>query len=470
MGYSIGSAVADLIDNSISAKARNVDIRFSPLDEPFIAIRDDGEGMSAVQLDEAMRHGSKSPLELRLDDDLGRFGLGLKTASLSQCKRLTVVTLKDSELTARAWDVDLVNERKKWVLLCLDNEEAGKLPSVDALKREGHGTVVVWEKLDRLLAGESDPETALGRKVDEAREHLSLVFHRYLSAELGLRQLAIAINGIAIAGFDPFLTENSLTQKLQDDSFEVEGKKIRVKPYILPHPSRLSPKDVATAGGQEGLRRMQGFYVYRQKRLIIWGTWFRLARKEELSRLARVRVDIPNSLDHLWVLDIRKSIAHPPEAVRQNLRRTIERIREQSRDTHVNRGHRERNTKVVHAWTRVFSAGTVAYEVNTEHVAISSLRESLSLPDRRRLDAVFQVLETSFPVESLYVDVASEYRVRRQEEETSEELRSLATALIEGLDKGSATRKTLLSSLPGLEPFCVHPELAKVIARELMND
>lgn len=469
MGYSLGSALADLIDNSIAARAGQVEIEFRPFDEPYMAVIDDGKGMLPDQLDEAMRHGSRSPLDLRAEGDLGRFGLGLKTASLSQCKRMTVVSLCDQKLSARCWDMDIVHDRKKWVLLELDQDEAGDIPHVDRLKSRGHGTIVLWQKLDRLLAGELDVEAGLGLKVDEARGHLSLVFHRYLSGEAGLRKLTIRINGHALPATDPFLQDHSLTQKLEDDRFQIQGHTVNVKPFILPHPSRLSPGEAESAGGLDGLRGHQGFYVYRQKRLIIWGTWFRLARKDELSRLARVRVDIPNSLDNLWTLDIRKSVAYPPEVVRLQLKRTIERIRERSRITHQNRGHIERSGPIERGWVRAFADGKVRYDINREHHAIRALEEGLDSLGKRRLAAILKVLEVSFPVESLYVDVASEQRVRRLADE-EQELSSIAQELVLGLRKGSTVRKGLLENLHLIEPFNAHPEIAKRIAKELMNE
>lgn len=287
MGYSLGSALADLIDNSISAKATQVNLFFSPLDDPYVAIVDNGDGMSPDRLDEAMRHGSSSPLDLRGESDLGRFGLGLKTASLSQCSCMTVISLCGGVLSARRWDMGVIKSKEKWIMLVLDGDEISSLPHVGNLHESGHGTIVLWQELDRLLAGEADLQRAIGEKVDEAREHLSLVFHRFIQGEHGLRRVAISINGTELIPFDPFLDAHSLTQKLPQDRFQIEGHSVTVKPFILPHPTRLSPQEAALAGGVEGLRGHQGFYVYRGKRLIVWGTWFRLARKDELIRLSR---------------------------------------------------------------------------------------------------------------------------------------------------------------------------------------
>ena len=143
VGYSLESALADLIDNSISANAGQVEIQFRPFDDPYIAILDDGRGMSPAELDIAMQYGSRSPLDARDEKDLGRYGLGLKTASLSQCRRLTVITARDGVLSARCWDMDVVAERAAWIVLIPEGAELKKLPHVDELQQRNHGTIVL---------------------------------------------------------------------------------------------------------------------------------------------------------------------------------------------------------------------------------------------------------------------------------------------------------------------------------------
>ena len=183
IGYSLEAAVADIVDNSIAAGAKNVNIFFFPVDAAYIAILDDGHGMDDAELDLAMQYGSKNPSEERDAKDLGRFGLGLKTASLSQCRCLTVVTKQDDYVSGRRWDIDHVAEVGDWSLLLLDKEELNDIPQIDELMALSSGTLVVWQKLDRLKAGEINFETALGRKIDSVRDHLSLVYHRYLAGD-----------------------------------------------------------------------------------------------------------------------------------------------------------------------------------------------------------------------------------------------------------------------------------------------
>src|SRR5687768_16355260 len=90
MGYDFAQAIADVVDNSIAAEATEVriDIEFDG-DESWVRIADNGAGMRPEVLKEAMRYGANREYD---EDDLGKFGLGLKTASMSQCRRLTVAS------------------------------------------------------------------------------------------------------------------------------------------------------------------------------------------------------------------------------------------------------------------------------------------------------------------------------------------------------------------------------------------
>ena len=468
VGYSLESAVADLVDNSISAKATSVRIQFRPFDNPYVAIIDNGEGMLADELTEAMRHGGRSPMETRLPHDLGRFGLGLKTASLSQCRKLTVVSYKNGALAARCWDLDLVAERKAWILRLADHhEEIIELPHVDELIEQGRGTVVLWQDLDRLAAGEASVESALGSKMDQVREHLAITFHRYLAGEPGLIRLNVEINNNPVSPIDIFLASHKATQQLNRDAFSVQGHEIRVQPFILPHISKLSAADLKLAGGEEGLRRNQGFYIYRNRRLIIHGTWFRLARAEELTKLARVRVDIPNALDHLWTLDIKKSSAHPPEIVRRNLGRTVDRIAEGSRQTYKFRGRKTQRDGIIHAWNRIQGRDGISYNINREHPVVAALSESLDDDQRQLFRCVLDTIESTYPADSLYADMASD-RPRVIDEQDLASLRELALQVLDAA-RNLRGRNTLLGILHTIEPFSSYADLTNEIVKELEN-
>lgn len=250
MGYSLEAAIADIIDNSIAAQASSVWVKFSPYDTmQYISILDDGTGMTGQQIDDAMRYGSQSSLDCRREFDLGRFGLGLKTASLSQSRCLTVITKQEDCVEARRWDLDIIYESGTWALIELEPYEIEAIPQyTSTLKLLPQGTLVIWEKLDRLLKGAASAENLMNKQMDFVRDHLALVFHRYLAGESGIKKLTIKINELPVLPKDPFLLGKS-TQFQADECFHIEGYSVHVSTFMLPHISNLSRSERASLGG-----------------------------------------------------------------------------------------------------------------------------------------------------------------------------------------------------------------------------
>lgn len=451
IGYSLEAAVADIIDNSIAASASKVDLFFFPIDGEYVAILDNGRGMNEIELTSAMQYGSKNPMDERSKDDLGRFGLGLKTASLSQCRMLTVVTKIDDTILARRWDIDFVIHTGKWSLLILEKDEIHALPHVDELLQYKTGTLIIWQHLDRLKAGEINFEQALGRKIDIVREHLSLVYHRYLAGEAEIRKLNIQINNVKVEPVDPFLTSKSV-QAMDDEILIVHGRRIEVRPYILPHISKMSPDEIKLLGGKEGLRKHQGFYVYRNKRLLVWGTWFRMMRQGEMSKLARIRVDIPNDLDDLWTLDIKKSSAIPPAEVRNNLKSVIERLAEKSKRTWTYRGKREIDDSVIHVWNRSKTRnGGFVYEINRDYPLLVELqKENTEIANRLLL--LMKQIEENIPLNSLYLDLTNDEKIENEKDVSSGDIISILRDILKTTE--SSMQSDMIEMLKKSEPFC----------------
>ena len=464
IGYSLEAAVADIIDNSIAAGANKVEIYFFPIDGAYIGILDNGKGMNEEELDLDMQSGSRNPSEARDSKDLGRFGLGLKTASLSQCRCLTVATKQGDQLRARRWDIDHVAEVGEWSLLILDEEEISQVPQIECLMESDTGTLVVWQQLDRLKAGETNFELALGRKIDSVREHLALVYHRYLSGESGITKLKLSINGAAVTPIDPFLKGKSI-QPMDDEVLVIRDQNIVVRPYILPHLSRMTAEEVKQLGSKDGLRKQQGFYVYRNKRLLVWGTWFRMMRQGDLSKLARIQVDIPNTLDELWTLDIKKSSALPPAEVRKNLEVIIDRIAERSKRTWTFRGKKEISDKTIHVWNRMKNVqGGVYYEINRTHPMI---RQMLSSDEtlEKPLYALLQQIERGLPLNQLYVDLNNDEQLKNGQSQHAEDI---ALALRSMLVKSSDEDKiAFLDAIREIEPFSSYQEVIEQVRREI---
>ena len=458
IGYTLESAIADIIDNSISASASLTDIFFFPIGDAYIAILDDGHGMNGSELENAMRYGSQNPNEKRNANDLGRFGLGLKTASLSQCRTLTVVSKQNSQIEARRWDIDHVIESHDWSLLILESdEELDTIPRIEEIRKLNSGTLVVWQNLDRLKVGEIDFGRTMGKKMDEVRSHLSLVFHRYISGEPGLKRMQIRMNNTPIIPADPFLVKRN-TQVMADEILTIEGEIVVIRSYILPHISSLSNEEISALGGKDGLRRCQGFYVYRNKRLLVWGTWFRMMHQAELSKLARVQVDIPNDLDNLWTLDIKKSTAMPPEEVRNNLSSVIERLAEHSKRTWVYRGKKETQDSIVHVWERFKGKqGGSYYSINRNHPLVEVFADA---PQQTKhfLENLLRAIETALPLSSLYLDLNSDKAVENDTDTTIQEVECLLLGLLDTMST-NAMKETLLSKLAVTEPFMSFPQL-----------
>jgi hypothetical protein len=439
VGYSVEAAIADLVDNSISARADAVEIKYDASDDPFLAILDNGWGMAPDELTNAMRHGSGNPTDAREPDDLGRFGLGLKTASLSQCRKLTVVSRKDNVTSARRWDLDVVQQSGRWLVVVPGNKELEALPMFPRLQAMNSGTLVVWQDLDRLTAGAFDPQSEMTTKLSSLYEHLALVFHRFTQKEDGIGPVSMMVNGQLIPPRDPFLRANTFRQPLEGQVVRNDRGDVRVLPFILPPVSHLSPEEISLAGGKEGLRGTQGFYIYRNRRLVIWGTWFRLVPKEEFYKLTRVQVDIPNTFDDLWALDIKKSVAYPPEEIRKRLKELIPHFADTSKKTVTYPGRKQHVKGFVPLWTRVEpNHGAFRYELNLEHPVIQSLSSRLAEDDEKYFQMLLSLFGDTLPFESIYADMCGDRR-RESEEDTLASLTEIATNLMEitglGVDK-----------------------------------
>lgn len=403
IGYSLETAVADIIDNSIAAGASEVSIRFDfESNNPRLCIIDNGKGMARDELIDAMRHGSKHPRTVRDADDLGRFGLGLKTASFSQCRRLTVVSSQKKKVEAATWDLDSVSDADEWTLGILEPNEITALPYIDELGATG--TLVLWEKLDRLCGNTAPSKDMLYEKIELVDRHLALVFHRFLAGEIKGKKLEIKLNGHRIEPFDPFCTTNKATQLLPEEICRVQGHEVKIQPYILPHHSKLSPREHDYYQTRSEFVSNQGVYVYRNNRLMAWGNWFRLVPKGESTKLARVKIDFPNALDELWTIDIKKSRAFPPQQIRDKLRQVLNRIVEQSTRVHSGRGRKLFDENPEPFWVRYAEHGGVRYSLNKDHPVIASYQQMLE-PDQQRLfNEVLTVVEDSIPVEAIYSD------------------------------------------------------------------
>jgi hypothetical protein len=412
LGYSLEAAVADLIDNSISAEATAMDIFCEPsAAEPILVIIDDGGGMDAAELLVAMRHGAANPREERSPRDLGRFGLGLKTASFSQCRSLTVVSAKNSVLSGAEWNLDIIDAADDWILRVLEDEDIQALPYVDRLG--AHGTAVIWRELDRLLEDESGNRRneIVNEKLDVLEKHLSLVFHRFLAGEIrGRSRIAITVNGHPVEPFDPFCRKNTHTRHLPEEIVRIGSAAVHLQPYILPHHSNLTAREYDFYQSRSDFISNQGAYIYRNARLMAWGDWFRLIPKGEATKLARVQIDFPNSLDEAWTIDIKKSRSRPPLPVRERLRQIIAQVSGASTTVHRGRGRKLFQEVTAPLWERYADQTGIRYALNGSHPLVQGLRERLDGEGVRHLDLLLEATSASLPVEMVYSDYSTNPR------------------------------------------------------------
>ena len=445
MGYSVRTALADVIDNAITANAREIRILADThVDRPAIGVLDNGVGMTRDELLEAMRPGTRNPLEPRHQTDLGRFGLGLKTASFSQCRRLTVLTRRQGSTSAARWDLDTVAETDRWLVEIPRDEAEVRWSN----RLNGDGTLVLWEKLDRLVGPSGSRD--LVRQLDEATEHLAFVFHRFLS---GRQRVALSMNCRPLKPFDPFHSSHPATQHHQIEEMSLGGDPITIRPVTLPHHAKVSAAEWKRYAGRTGYVSSQGFYLYRNRRLIVHGTWFRLARKQELTKLARVQIDIPNTMDAAWKIDVKKASAQPPPAVRERLAKIVETMVAGSRRTHQKRGPDRASRNRVPVWVRVQNKNRISYNIAHAHPAFAQFREGIPRSHRAKFDRVLRLVSAALPVDALHHDISARPEAVRQSSLSDADLLSLTSTIYGVLRARGRSADDIREWMRSSEPF-----------------
>jgi hypothetical protein len=475
-GYSLPSAVADLIDNSISADATAIDVEFNWSGaDSTLAVIDDGCGMDAAELVEAMRLGSRSPLDAREATDLGRFGLGLKSAAWSQARSLTVISKPTGgPVLAHRWDLDHVTSTRRWSLL--NSTTPNGLAVMKRLDGVPRGTAVLLEQLDRMVGEEPpDDERARARFLAAVRateEHLAMVFHRFL---VGRKAIVLRVNDQRVLPWDPFLENEAATQRLPTEELPFAGRRVHVAPYVLPHVSKLDAKTHSGASGSRGWNAHQGFYVYRARRLLVAGDWLGLSRmqQEEHYKLARIRIDLDNSMDQAWQIDVRKATARIPGPLQPELRRIAQTTRQRAAEAYRFRGKNvargDGQQAISFVWERIAHRdGVHTFRVNRRHPVLRALGSD-SDETQRAIERALRLTEENLPVEAIVLDARENPDDRARlpfagsESEVGEMLRSAHAAMV----RTGADPKAALSSLATIEPFEAYPEIVQMLAEEI---
>ncbi len=483
VGYSLPTAIADILDNSVAANARNIWIDFhwaGP--DSWISTVDDGDGMDEATLANAMRPGSANPLDNRKPDDLGRFGLGLKTASFSQCRKLTVWSKSlQSSPFGRCWDLDYVAKHDEWRLQRATTPRG--LEPFDHLSGLPSGTLVLWEQLDRAVddspASSGEAHIRFLKLIDDVRAHLAMIFHRYLEGTASVRRgapLRIFVNGRSeahlVQPWNPFAIAGGPTSKeTPSEGMSLGGHRVSVRGFVLPHKDRLTNEQYLAGGGHQGWVAQQGFYIYRNDRIIVPGDWLRLGRtrpwaKEEQYKLARLSIDIPNVMDEDWALDIKKSTARPPAAIRERLTDLADAVRKDARQVFAHRGEygpRPQGPETVkeRPWTATSRAGRIVYLVNRTHPLIAETLRRLG-PLVEHIKPMLRLIEETVPVQKIWLDTAESPDEHAVPYEGYDENTILADIRIacEFLSE-SMTSSALRTYLLTTEPFRRYPALVE---------
>lgn len=454
IGYNIETAVADIIDNSISAKAKSIWVNFEWLgSKTWLSIKDDGDGMNDPELIQAMRPGSKNPLQDRGSKDLGRFGLGLKTASFSQARKLSVISKKaDYNSVYWTWDLDFVNQTGKWELIKYLPDEKFENDLLDFLS----GTIVIWNDIDRVVKNfKQDDNKALDKFLlimEQVKKHLSMVFHKLIESG----KINVYFQDHKIEPWNPFLLDESSTQIFPEE--RIQNGVVKIEGYVLPHKSKISEEKYKQAEGTKGWNEQQGFYIYRNERLLLAGDWLGLFRKEEHYKLTRIQIELPNTLDAEWQIDIKKSVARPPLIFREQIKAYAMKVRAQAVEVYRHKGKNVKpvaGQKFIPLWVDHKRGDKWFYKINREHPVIERVKEQAKNEPEKAIEMLVRFIEETIPTKSIFIKESEipELQGKPFEGIDHEIIRNTMQAMYSNLTGQGKTDEQAKAIITNIEPF-----------------
>lgn len=408
-GYSLESSLADLIDNSISANSKRIEILVDTDSEPFILfIADDGDGMDEKALKLNLKFPSSSPDEKRHQKDLGRFGLGLKTASFAQTRCFTVLSKKKGghKYCARTWDVGHLKDTKKWEIIVNTQEQIDALlDSYKALSNNflngfdnyNPSTIIAWQglyKFDAYLDSELRSQSVKKEITEITSEYLSLVFHRFLEKSLKIR-----INNNILNPFNPFPEQSDL-RKIESNQKLFKSSKLLIEGYILPSRSiKESKNNSIWTLPNKGLMEMEGIYIYREDRLILFGGWQGIIKKSPKLQLARIKVNLGNSVDHLFHLNVAKSSIVIPYDLKVSFLRYISIVKNEAEKEYNNTSLRSVTSREKQAKDLLFirkpSNTGMLMEINMDFPLVKSIIVDLDVEKQKIFNVLVRIINTT---------------------------------------------------------------------------
>ena len=454
IGYNIETAVADIIDNSISANAKNIWIRFEwEGSKTWLSIKDDGVGMNDAELIQAMRPGSKNPLQERKEKDLGRFGLGLKTASFSQARKLTVISKKnDFKPVFWTWDLDFVNQTGAWDLIKYLPDENLETE----ISKMTTGTIVLWNDIDRVVKDfsqdDSKAEFKFNQTLEQVKKHIAMVFHKFIDQG----KINIYFQDKKVDAWNPFLSNEKATQEFPPE--KIQNSKVKIEGFVLPHKSKISEESYKKAEGVKGWNEQQGFYIYRNERLLLAGDWLGLFRKEEHYKLARIQIELPNTLDESWQIDIKKSIARPPLVFRDQIRAYALKVRQHAVEVYRHKGKSVKQIagqKFVPLWVDHKRGDKWFYKINRENPILTKIKEQAKKDSDKAIEMLLRFIEETIPSKSIYIKESEQPELQGTpfEDTNHEIIRTTMQAMYSNLIKQSKTDEEAKAIISNIEPF-----------------
>jgi hypothetical protein len=464
LGYTIEEAISDLIDNSISAKATNVSYEIHPNNgKPYFLLKDNGIGMSNLdnELVESFRLGSKNPLDERDPNDLGRFGFGMKTASLSQARILTVITKKKGcDTLAFSLDLNFIRDNGKWLLKKIDDEFYKA--EFDFLKNLDSGTIIRWDDWDRAPKLEDDL-LALNSQIND---YLSVCFHRFIE-----KGISICCHDYSLESCSPIPFGEGASQFSKIPL--AKNNKAKQTSYILQHPKNWEEdfENISRFNSFrlfDGFERQQGIYIYRCDRLLTpRGGWLGLIRKGNAAKLARVVIDYPNDADELWSLDITKTNASIPYEFKREITKLIDTTKKGSVRKIV-RGNRNVNRSLSLNHSNIWKISddrefnSYKYLVDTDHPIFRGLIDEKKIKEKD-LKFLLKLISENLPVAKIIDnndrDPSKHDRMLFQNKLSETDL-EIAKILFQNQMK-TETKAAAFSWLLNFEPYCYCEEQLK---------
>ena len=413
-GYSLETSISDLIDNSISASADKIEILVNPDSYPFtLFLADNGNGMNEDTLKKCMQFPSRSLESSREKEDLGRFGLGMKTASFAQTRRLTVISKEKgtSSYSARTWDVDYLKVEGKWQILVNTQQEI--VSFLDTYRNLSNGffnkfddfepnTLIVWQKLykfEEYLDGSDRTDSLKNQITEVTTEYLALVFHRFM--ERKVRPLKIRVNNNLIKPFNPFPTGEMDVRLIESRQKNFRSDLINLEGYILPVRSIDESREVHNiwTTKSRGLMDMEGLYIYRADRIILFGGWNGIIRKSPRLQLARLKVEVGNKIDDLLHLNVAKSQISIPYDLKVGFLKYIAELKDQAEKEYYNRGIRRissaKSDPIPQLFERHASNKGPRIEVNDEFPLIKLIKDSMDLQQQKTFMLLLKMIDNS---------------------------------------------------------------------------